>query len=827
MLDLGNYRSKEKARLQKANMPTLKKPKQLQPSKKMADEAKQMEEKLIKLKQFVEVEKDKDEKRLIEKKTKSRFEKQNAPIRQYGKYVLVDQKVMDEASKLFKPKGQKAYEQKLKEQKINKEKLENKPCEITEFFNKLGLDKYKSTFMLSGFNTIEKINTITENELEQMGVLPGHQIKLMKTIRKNNPNSKNQEAVHANNMLTNNYLKESKRERLDENVNKSGDSKDNSYSFLDNDKKINKNLEQENVKNGEATPVTHIRSQSHSNSSINNENYPVNNKKKFVETDRTSSGTFNVDCRKNRNSERIISQPSEHQDDSDKNSCGQNKSKNSPFKQVPTGNRSVPEIVPNEISQNYQDLGDTKNIENNLNEFEGELQTKNGEITNRSNNINMNTTSKFRYAPNKVPSENNENIANKSIQGNTSNNMNSSSYTAFKYGLNLKNNENKNVKTSRSNNPLMNSSSSSTSFNSKTNMLKPISVDLKNMMKIKSPNETGSFGLRKSSRKSITISRDNSMQNIDNNNLTTPNLNDNMNSNYMDSQGITPEKIDICPEISEQKIQIGKYSISQGRFEPVKKSLNIQKRPPVNPNAKQSITTPRINSQKNIVTSKKVTVKEDFACGTEDLESQIKENSKRCYTCQKKFDIKDVIVHPIIDDKEFCSKECLKIEVRAVTIPCCNCKRLIIRPDGQKKANSWFCKDECWENSEEKKAFDKEVKYLQDNKSSSQGDEQVDSLECNKQFGYTEKSDEFSQTVNNKNFEQPNIEELEDLGFDMASSCYDFGQNQKVDSQNFQTVINEQLDLYDKETYIQKASSQECDVNFGSQVYFDKEDHVV
>ena len=47
----------------------------------MAEEAKQMEEKLIKLKQFVEVEKDKDEKRFLEKKTKSRFENQNAPIR--------------------------------------------------------------------------------------------------------------------------------------------------------------------------------------------------------------------------------------------------------------------------------------------------------------------------------------------------------------------------------------------------------------------------------------------------------------------------------------------------------------------------------------------------------------------------------------------------------------------------------------------------------------------------------------------------------------------------------------------------------------------------
>ena len=66
-----------------------------------------------------------------------------------------------------------------------------------------------SSLIRSACVVLEKILTITENELEQMGVLPGHQIKLMKHLRKNNPNMNNQEAVHANNMLTNNYLKES------------------------------------------------------------------------------------------------------------------------------------------------------------------------------------------------------------------------------------------------------------------------------------------------------------------------------------------------------------------------------------------------------------------------------------------------------------------------------------------------------------------------------------------------------------------------------------------------------------------------------------------
>lgn len=229
--------------------------------------------------------------------------------------MLVDQKVMDESKNLFKPKGLKAYEQKLKEQKAAKEVISNKPDEITEFFNKIGLEKYKSTFNLSGFNTYEKILTVTENELEQMGVLPGHQIKFMKHLRKLNPNINDKEAIHANNMLTNNYLNVSKREKVDENVTKSGDSKDNSYSFLDNDKKINnkkisKKIDSKNGQKVESTPKTHCRTQSNSNSSLNNENSPGINKKKFVQTDRTSSGTFKEEYGNNGYSERVISQQS-------------------------------------------------------------------------------------------------------------------------------------------------------------------------------------------------------------------------------------------------------------------------------------------------------------------------------------------------------------------------------------------------------------------------------------------------------------------------------------------------------------------------------------
>jgi len=71
---------------------------------------------------------------------------------------------------------------------------------------------------------------------------------------------------------------------------------------------------------------------------------------------------------------------------------------------------------------------------------------------------------------------------------------------------------------------------------------------------------------------------------------------------------------------------------------------------------------------------------QDMCCGTDDYEQ--KKNSKRCYTCLANFDLKNVVVHPIIDNKEFCSKECLKTEVKNVSVPCVQCKRLIIRPEG-------------------------------------------------------------------------------------------------------------------------------------------------
>merc|ERR1712096_446284 len=107
-------------------------------------------------------------------------------IRQYGKYVLVEQKVMDGASKLFKPKGLRAYEEKLKNKNNQKTDLPEtkKNDEINEFFTKIGLDRYKATFKLSGFNSLEKIHNVTEGELETMGVPPGHQIKILKYLRK-------------------------------------------------------------------------------------------------------------------------------------------------------------------------------------------------------------------------------------------------------------------------------------------------------------------------------------------------------------------------------------------------------------------------------------------------------------------------------------------------------------------------------------------------------------------------------------------------------------------------------------------------------------------
>lgn len=51
------------------------------PSANMEQETKKMEDRLVILKQFCDEEKDKDQKRLIEKKGKTRFDNQKAPIR--------------------------------------------------------------------------------------------------------------------------------------------------------------------------------------------------------------------------------------------------------------------------------------------------------------------------------------------------------------------------------------------------------------------------------------------------------------------------------------------------------------------------------------------------------------------------------------------------------------------------------------------------------------------------------------------------------------------------------------------------------------------------
>ena len=85
-----------------------------------------------------------------------------------------------------------------------------------------------------------------------------------------------------------------------------------------------------------------------------------------------------------------------------------------------------------------------------------------------------------------------------------------------------------------------------------------------------------------------------------------------------------------------------------------------------------------------------------------------------CYTCFNKVILSKVITHPILDNKQFCSKECLKHEVKAVSTACQICKKIIIKPNGVKKAGIWFCKMECWEKSECKKNYEEELEAILD-----------------------------------------------------------------------------------------------------------------
>jgi hypothetical protein len=172
--------------------------------------------------------------------------------------------MVDESKALFKPKGLRAYDAQLKQQKTMQAQESNKPSEVAEFFNKIGLDRYKTTFNLSGFNTLDKIVAITDNQLEQMGVLPGHQIKIMKCLKTNY--GMQRENNHATGMVKNNFMNTNVSENLDAGVKDSGleggnenfaptegfvaeetgygesqsqtNKYEKSYSFLDNDRKV-------------------------------------------------------------------------------------------------------------------------------------------------------------------------------------------------------------------------------------------------------------------------------------------------------------------------------------------------------------------------------------------------------------------------------------------------------------------------------------------------------------------------------------------------------------------------------------------------------------
>jgi hypothetical protein len=186
------------------------------------------------------------------------------------------------------------------------------------------------------------------------------------------------------------------------------------------------------------------------------------------------------------------------------------------------------------------------------------------------------------------------------------------------------------------------------------------------------------------------------------------------------------------------------------------------------------------------------------------------------------------VVHPIIDNKEFCSKECLKTEVKNVSTPCSVCKRIIIRPDGLKKAGTWFCKLECWDKSDTKTQYDKELEFLVDQVNQTKDDISFSHNQCNETIseedpmfdanglgGILEK-----EGTGGKKWSQPQIEELEDLGFGEASCLFDrgFGEDggSGFDVQKYNEVINQQLDTQPE---LRKCCSEDFDVNLESMVF--------
>lgn len=81
---------------------------------------------------------------------------------------------------------------------------------------------------------------------------------------------------------------------------------------------------------------------------------------------------------------------------------------------------------------------------------------------------------------------------------------------------------------------------------------------------------------------------------------------------------------------------------------------------------------------------------------------------------------KKEICHPLMPNKLFCSKTCLRKEFGSISSSCMQCKRIVFKTDGILKQNKWFCSVNCVQIGSEK--------FLENLDSGSEEDD-LDSLE--------------------------------------------------------------------------------------------------
>ena len=79
------------------------------------------------------------------------------------------------------------------------EKPEN---EVDKFLKSMGLEKYSKIMNENGIDDLEILQELNETHLEELGIVLGHRLKILKKIKEMNEPQKNEEKTIIKNMST-------------------------------------------------------------------------------------------------------------------------------------------------------------------------------------------------------------------------------------------------------------------------------------------------------------------------------------------------------------------------------------------------------------------------------------------------------------------------------------------------------------------------------------------------------------------------------------------------------------------------------------------------